>query len=556
VAQSLQAFFKTMKSVIYARVSSREQEETGYSLSSQEKLLKEYALKKNFTIVRVFSIAESASGAKQRKAFNEMLDYLEKNNVPHLLCEKVDRLTRNLKEAVMINDWVGKKEERQIHFVKQNLIIHKNSKSDEKFRWDIEIVLAKKYISNLSEEVKKGQKEKLAQGWLPARPPLGYKTIGEKGHKIHIIDEEKASFVKRMFELYSTGNYSLNALVEIMYKEGLKNEYGRKVLKSRMHELLSDPFYYSENRWKGELTHGHQEPLVKKELFDLVQAKLTRKIGSPQYKKHLPVFKAKIQCEECGGTVTWEIQKGHWYGHCNHYRNCSQRAYVRQEKVEEQLFPYFDKIAPKNERVLNWLEKALNDSHSDEVNYNTKRREQFTKTIQISDKRIEEAYKDKLDGKMPVALCEKIISDSTKEKEEAIYALHQLSQSRTSYYEAGYAIHELALNAKNIYLSDKASPEDKRILLSCVFSNLALKADKIKANYTFAFDFLAEWMPRVNKIFEPAKNLSNKRKTDVFTSVNPVLLAWQDSFRTFDWSKALAVPDLVLSQVRQLIALA
>ncbi|MEK6839785.1 MAG: recombinase family protein, partial [Nanoarchaeota archaeon] len=130
---------------------------------------------------------------------------LRRNKVNHLLCEKVDRLTRNFKEAVEVNDWAGEDDLRCIHFAKQNLIIHKNAKSDEKFRWDIEIVLAKKYISNLSEEVKKGQVEKLAQGWLPTKPPLGYKTIGEKGHKIHVIDGEIALFIRKMFEWYATG---------------------------------------------------------------------------------------------------------------------------------------------------------------------------------------------------------------------------------------------------------------------------------------------------------------------------------------------------------------
>jgi site-specific DNA recombinase len=49
-----------MKAVIYARVSSREQEETGYSLPAQEKLLREYAERKGFEVVRIFSVSESA----------------------------------------------------------------------------------------------------------------------------------------------------------------------------------------------------------------------------------------------------------------------------------------------------------------------------------------------------------------------------------------------------------------------------------------------------------------------------------------------------------------
>ena len=62
------------KSVIFARVSSREQEETGYSLPAQEKLLKEYANKKGFVIAKEFSISESASGRYRRKAFKEMIN--------------------------------------------------------------------------------------------------------------------------------------------------------------------------------------------------------------------------------------------------------------------------------------------------------------------------------------------------------------------------------------------------------------------------------------------------------------------------------------------------
>ena len=72
---------KNTKAVIYCRVSSKEQEETGYSLPAQEKFLKEYAKNNGFIIVKVFSISESASGKYQRKIFNEMMDYVKKNNI-------------------------------------------------------------------------------------------------------------------------------------------------------------------------------------------------------------------------------------------------------------------------------------------------------------------------------------------------------------------------------------------------------------------------------------------------------------------------------------------
>ena len=498
-----------IKTIIYCRVSSKEQADEGYSLDAQEKLLKEYAEKHNFEVVKAYRISESASGKQVRKSFLEMLEYANKHKTTVILCEKIDRLTRNLKDAATVDDWVRGDVKREVHFVKESFVLNGNTKAHENLVWDMKVAIARFYTNNLSEEVRKGQKEKLAQGWIPMRAKLGYKTIGEKGHKIHIIDEEKAPFVRRMFELYSSGNYSLKALVEVMYKEGLRNEAGNRVLKSRLHELLSEPFYYGGNQWNGKITAGGHEPLVSKELFDMVQAKLTRKVGSPQYKKHLPVFKAKIGCEECGGTVTWEIQKGNWYGHCNHYKACSQKGFTRQNLVEDQLFSYFEKVAPKNDRVLKWLEKALKEDQSEEIKYHTKPREELNRIVQSADKRIEGAYRDKLDGKMPATLCEKLMTESNQEKEDALQSLKKLNNNRTAYYEAGLAIHELALKAKDIYLGKKTLTEDKRLLLSYAFSNLSLKQGKVTPTYTYAFEFLAKWMPIVNKISNHQKTLLN-----------------------------------------------
>lgn len=118
-----------IKSVLLCRVSSKEQEETGYSLPAQEKLLSGYNEGKGFASKpKTFSISESASGHKQREIFNEMLTYVEKHDIKIIICEKADRLTRNFKDMVMIDEWLEKDEERQVHLVKDSLILHKNSR--------------------------------------------------------------------------------------------------------------------------------------------------------------------------------------------------------------------------------------------------------------------------------------------------------------------------------------------------------------------------------------------------------------------------------------------
>ncbi|OGZ44203.1 MAG: hypothetical protein A2756_00085 [Candidatus Ryanbacteria bacterium RIFCSPHIGHO2_01_FULL_48_27] len=499
-----------MKAVSYARVSSREQEETGYSLESQIKSAEEYASRKEIEIRKVFRVSESASGKQTRKTFLEMLQYAARNGIDIILCEKIDRLTRNLKDAAVVDDWVHEKEAREIHFIKEHFILNKNTKAHDNFVWDMKVAVARFYTNNLSEEVKKGQKEKVSQGWLPTKPPLGYKTIGEKGHKIHVIDDQKGPFVQTMFELYGTGNYSTRALVIEMSKRGLRSRTGSKVGKSRIHALLSDPFYCGKVRWKGVVHKGSHVPLVTVALFERVHFLLNRKIASPQYRKHLPVFKAKIQCEECGGTITWEIQKARWYGHCNHYKNCSQKKWVRQDNVEEQLFPLFDKVAPKNERVLAWIERALKESHAEESQSHAKKQDDITRSIERTDKRMERAYLDKLDGTADATLCQKIMTEAKAEKDALVDALKALGDAQAAYYEAGYAIHELAAQARAIYNSDKAQPEDRRLLLSHVFSNLTLNEGEITPNYTYAFEFLANWVPKLNASFELEESQSKQ----------------------------------------------
>ena len=517
-----------MKAVLFARVSSKEQEETGYSLPAQEKLLKEYAERKGFKVAKLFSISESASGRKQRKTFEEMLEYTKKNDIKIIICEKVDRLTRNLKDAVCINEWINGNEEREVHFVKENCVLNKNSKSNEKFIWNIKVSVAQYYIDNLSEEVKKGQMEKIRQGWLPTKPPLGYKTVGEKGHKIHIIDEEKAPLVRKMFELYATGNYSLKQLVEIMYKEGLRTRGGNKLVKSRLAKLLSDPFYYGKIRWNGKIYDGKQEPLISKELFDRVQ-EILRSKKTPKYRKHFPLFKGLIRCAKCNSLITWYIKKGHWYGQHNNYKDCPERknGTIRQEKIEEQLIPYFDRITIKNKRIAEWIKKALKESHKDEIEYHNKAIEELNRRYEQIQRRLNMLYDDKLDGKIPLEFYERKFKQYTREKEEIVSSIEKHSNAQTKYFELGISILELSQKAKEIY--QKATIEEKRTLLNLVFSNLYLNEGKLTVFYTKPFEILANSVIATNKIFEPPELLENKAKSRDSDPAFCELLRGQDS---------------------------
>ena len=123
--------------VILARVSSKAQEDEGYSLDSQLKLLRNYCDNKKLNIVKEFRVSETASKYERRKTFKEMLEYIRKNRITHLAAEKTDRFTRNFSDAVAIDHWLEHNDKRKLHMVKEGLMLHKNSKSDEKLMWSI-----------------------------------------------------------------------------------------------------------------------------------------------------------------------------------------------------------------------------------------------------------------------------------------------------------------------------------------------------------------------------------------------------------------------------------
>lgn len=523
-----------MKAVLLCRVSSKEQEETGYSLPAQEKLLSSYAESKGFSLAKIFSITESASGKKQREIFDGMMAHIKHEGIKIIICEKVDRLTRNFKDAVDIDEWLEKDEERQVHLVKDSLVLHKNSRSQEKLNWGIRILFAKNYIDNLSEEVKKGQKEKLAQGWLPMRAPLGYMTIGEKGHKTFIIDPNKAPLVKRMFELYSKGDYSTRRLADTMYKLGLRNNNGGTVYKSRIHELLTDPFYIGKIRWNNQIYEGRQEALIEQETFDKIQQILKGKT-TPKYSKHSYLFQSLVKCAECDGLITWEIHKGHVYGHCNHYRDCSQQTWVTDKEVEEQIVEAFDHLQIKNSRLTDWIRRAIKDSHKNESEFHASSINELNQRLTTIEKRFEKIYDDKIDENITEEFYQKKFQQYTQEKEQIEETLKKHSQSHTSYYELATNIFDLSQRAKEIYTKAK-DIEQKRQLIKLVFYKITLNEGIVSYEYSQAFKLLSEAVKLTNsskvtknitntdKIFEPQEKIDVTKQTDNFVPTCPIWL--------------------------------
>lgn len=229
------------KALIYARISSKDQETEGYSIPAQKKLLQEYALRQNFRVTKSFIDVETAKKAG-RTQFNQMIAFLKENiGITHILVEKTDRLLRNITDYALV-DQLLESSNLSIHLVKKNVILSKNLRSNEKFIFGIKALMAKNYSDNLSEEVKKGMQEKATQGTYPSIAPYGYLNDRVDGKKIIVIDPDSAPFIKKMFELNATGSFSLPKLRKKMIADGMIYRNGKNFYVSKVEGILKNEF--------------------------------------------------------------------------------------------------------------------------------------------------------------------------------------------------------------------------------------------------------------------------------------------------------------------------
>src|SRR5688500_6575279 len=91
------------QAVLYARVSSKDQEREGFSIPAQQKLLRQYAAEHGLVIVREFVDVETAKQAGSA-GFGEMLAFLREDPACRtILVEKTDRLYRNIRDWITVD---------------------------------------------------------------------------------------------------------------------------------------------------------------------------------------------------------------------------------------------------------------------------------------------------------------------------------------------------------------------------------------------------------------------------------------------------------------------
>lgn len=478
-----------MRCVIYARVSSKEQEKEGYSIPAQLKVLKAYAIEKGLEIVQEYVDVETAKRAG-RTDFTKMLTYLKNNKeCDILLVEKTDRLYRNIRDWVTLDDL-----DVEVHFVKENFVLSKDSKSSEKFLHGIKVLMAKNYIDNLSEEVKKGLLEKADQGQWPHRAPVGYRN-NKESHRIE-IDPQKGPLIKRIFELYAAEKYSLKALSRFAKDSGLFSRNSITINKGGIHRILNNPIYYGEFIWKGKRYIGDHEPLISKVLFDQVQ-EVFHKANHPIETKRKLAFAGLLKCEKCGCSLTPDIKKGKYiYYHCTQYRGQCDNVYVREEKLADLLKEVVKQIQIDDSMVED-IKAALLSSQKDKIQYH----ENALKSLNQRHSRIrnylDKAYEDKLNGEISDDLWQRKSQEWNDELVDIGIQIRSHQNANANYFQTGVKILELANRAYNMYL--KQGRHEQRKLLDTILSNCTFYRGTLYPTYRKPFDLLAKCPENITK---------------------------------------------------------
>ena len=200
---------------------------------------------------------------------------------------------------------------------------------------------SKYFVDNLSENTKRGLRQKLRRGEWPGWAPIGYLN---KDRKI-IPDPERYKLIRKIFELYSTGKYSLKDLKELMASSGLRSRAEKVLSVSMIQHTLANPSYYGTFLYHGELYQGIHKPIISKKLFDKVKKIMEDKSRPRGKSKKIYAFRGLFKCGECGCAITSETQKEHNYYRCTKKRIPCSKRFVREENLAEQISAILQKVS-------------------------------------------------------------------------------------------------------------------------------------------------------------------------------------------------------------------
>ncbi len=522
------------KIAIYARKSTESEDRQVLSLDSQISELKSYAESQGLVISEIYRESKSAK-APGRPIFDDMIKKIQCKKIDSVLCWKLDRLARNPIDGGNIIWALEEEKLKSIHTPQREFL----NTGNDKFWMALEFGISKKYVDDLSDNVKRGLKARLERGWIPGRPPLGY--LNDKENRTIIKDPERFLLVRRMWDLMLSGNYTPNTILKIATEEwGLRTRKhkrfgGGPVGYSEIYKIFTNPFYYGKIVRKGELHQGAHPPMITKSEFDRVQDELHRS-SNKRPKRHSFAYTGMIKCGECGAGVTAEHRINRYgyhyvYYHCTKRKRtvrCSQK-YIQEQELERQISQFLQTITIADD-FKDWAIKVLRDIHEEEQGKNIAASKSLHKRYTEIKTELSELMNIRLRG----LLSDQEYLEKKEELENEQNRLKEMIEDSEHNFEdlldKCEKVFEFACHAKSKF--ENGTLKEKRTILNQIGSNLVLRNKKLHILPQKPFLIIKKGIASGSAniaMFEPSKNSYTQQRNPYVKTPKDMIYRLRDS---------------------------
>ena len=481
----------TQKFFLYARKSTDVEDKQVLSIEAQLQELRDFAKRENMEIVCEFVEKQSAK-IPGRPIFNKMVEQIEKGFANGILAWHPDRLARNSVDGGRIIYLVDEKKLQFLKFIQ----FWFEPTPQGKFMLNIAFGQSKYYVDSLSENTKRGLRQKVRRGEYPSLAPVGY--INDSRTKTVVIDKKSAPVIRQAFELYAEGNQTLESIGNFLAQNNLFAKNGKKIHRTRATFILSNPFYYGHFRYSGEIYEGKHEPMVAKKLWDQVQ-EVMRQRGRPRHKSKIEpqAYCGLLVCASCGMMITGEYrvktqlngtQHFYTYYHCTKKRRdfkCPEPC-IRQESLDAQISSLLQKVSlPQNwAEYLNQKLKQDKMESAQSVSAFVQKNEKRIKEIVVKLQRLLDGYLEQ-DIEKNIYRVEKakLLSEKKSLEEQMI----NLEQKQKHWLEPMEKWIKDAGNMEKIALDSNLFA--KKVVAKEIFgSNLLLQKKEVRASAPNSFE--------------------------------------------------------------------
>ena len=467
---------------LYVRKSTDSEERQMLSIEAQLAEVRALAEKEHLSVVAEFTESMTAK-MPGRPIFNQMIARIGRGEAQGILSWHPDRLARNSIDGGRI---VYLLDCGKLTSLKFPAFWFENTPQG-KFMMSLAFGQSKLYVDSLSENVRRGIRQKLRRGEWPGWAPIGY--LNDKTSRKIVVDPTEGPRVRRLFETYASGRVTLNHLRDQANEWGMKSRTRKPLHRSHIHTMLSCPFYFGFMKHAGEIYQGTHEPLVSKDLFDQVQSVLHRLGRTHISWKHHFAFLGLAKCVTCDGAITAERQKGWHYYRCSKKRGKCPEPYIREENFADQIQRAIAAVALPDDTFQKML-AALVKEQEESSQPIEKLKAETRETVGDISKKLDRLLDAHLDGTIEkveyLSKKELLLNEKLRLEER----LRKLEQTRMGWIEPAKSFVVAAHRAASVVKSD--DPVERKEFLKKIGSNLRLGAKTLRFDYEKPWDILAK----------------------------------------------------------------